>query len=99
MTAIVDALRSRFGVGPVCREIGLAESTYWHRKMRERDPSRRQREDVVLVAQIVTARTGKRAGYGQRRTWRHLTDQGIDVGRDRVARADADQPDVRCSAR
>jgi putative transposase len=82
----VDVLRDRYGVGPVCREIGFAESTYWHRKMRDRNPSRRVREDVVLTAQIITARTGHRRAYGQRRTWRELTDRGIEVGRDRVAR-------------
>jgi transposase InsO family protein len=70
----------------VCREIGFPESTYWHRKMRERDPSLRDRGDVVLVAQIITARTGHRRSYGQRRTWRELTDRGVDAGRDRVAR-------------
>lgn len=86
MTRIVDALRARFGVGPVCREIQFAQSTYWHRKLREREPSLRARRDVVLSAQIITARAGHRAAYGQRRTWRELTDRGVDVGRDRVAR-------------
>jgi len=38
------------------------------------------------MAQIVTARTGHRRHYGQRRTWRELTDAGVQVGRDRVAR-------------
>lgn len=82
----MDALRAKHGVGPVCREIGFPQSTYWHRKRRERDPSPRTRRDVVLVAQIITARTGHRAAYGQRRTWRELTDRGVEVGRDRVAR-------------
>ena len=86
MTRIVDTLRPRFGVGPVCREIGVATSSYYRRKVRERDPSARAREDVVLTAQIITARTGRRAGYGQKRTWLELADRGIDVGRDRVAR-------------
>lgn len=86
MTRIVDTLRGRFGVEPVCREIGFAASTYHHRKARERDPSARARGDVVLTAQIITARTGKKASYGQKRTWFALVDQGVDVGRDRVAR-------------
>jgi len=82
----VDAVRDRFGVGPVCREIGVPVSSYYHRTMREREPSARAREDVVLTAQIITARTGHRRSDGQRRTWRELTDRGVDVGRDRVAR-------------
>ena len=82
----MDALRAKHGVGPVCREICFPQSTYWHRKRREREPSARVRRDVVLTAQIITARAGHRAVYGQRRTWRELTDRGVDVGRDRVAR-------------
>jgi len=38
------------------------------------------------MAQIVTARTGHRCNYGHRRTWRELTDAGVQVGRDRVGR-------------
>lgn len=82
----MDTLRGRFGVGPVCREIGVPVSSYYHRKLREREPSARSRADVVLMAQIVTARTGHRCNYGQRRTWRELTDAGVQVGRDRVGR-------------
>ena len=86
MTRIVDTLRGRFGVEPVCREIGFAPSSYYHRKAREQDPSARARGDVVLTAQIITARTGRRASYGQKRTWLELSDRGVDVGRDRVGR-------------
>ena len=76
----------KYGVEPVCREIGVPVSTYYHRKLRQREPSTRAREDVVLTAQIITARTGYRRSYGQKRTWCELTDRGIEVGRDRVAR-------------
>lgn len=82
----MDALRARFGVGPVCREIAFPQSTYWHRKLREREPSTRVREDVVITAQISLVRTGRRWCYGQKRTWCELLDAGVDVGRDRVAR-------------
>jgi putative transposase len=82
----VDHLRVRFGVEPVCREIGVPTSTYYHRKLRQREPSARARQDVILTAQIITARTGHRRAYGQKRTWCELTDRGIDVGRDRVGR-------------
>lgn len=50
MTRIVDTLRPTFGVEPVCREIGFAPSTYYHHKMREREPCLRARGDVVLTA-------------------------------------------------
>ena len=79
-------LRPTFGVGPVCREIGVAPSSYYHRKYREVEPSVRAREDVVLTAQIITTRTGRRWCYGQKRTWWELVDHGVDVGRDRVGR-------------
>jgi transposase InsO family protein len=86
LTRIVDTLRSRFGVESVCREIGVAPSSYYHRKWREREPCDRAREDVVLTAQIVTARTDRKRNYGQKRTWLALLDSGVDVGRDRVGR-------------
>jgi len=86
LTAIVDGLRDKFGVGPVCREIGFPQSTYYHRKMREQNPSLRARGDVVLTARIALVRTGKRWCYGQKRTWCELLDAGVDVGRDRVTR-------------
>ena len=70
----------------MCREIGFASSSYYHRKGRERNPSARARADVVLTAQIITARTGRRQSCGQKRTWLELVDLGIDVGRDRVGR-------------
>lgn len=82
----MDTLRSRFGVEPVCREIGVAPSSYYRRKWREREPSDRARQDVVLTAQIITARTGRKRNYGQKRTWLALVDNGVDVGRDRVGR-------------
>ncbi len=86
MTRIIDTLGVTYGVEPVCREIGVPVSSYYHRKLRQRDPSARDREDVVLTAQIITARTGHRRVYGQKRTWLELTDLGVDVGRDRVGR-------------
>lgn len=86
MTRVVDVLGQKFGVEPVCREIGVAPSSYYHRKWREREPSDRARRDVVLTAQIVTARTDRRRNYGQKRTWLALLDGGVDVGRDRVGR-------------
>ena len=79
-------MRDTYGVEPVCREIGVPVSNYYRRKWREREPSARMRADVVLVAQIITARTGYRRVYGQKRTWCELVDRGVEVGRDRVGR-------------
>ena len=80
----MDEHRDRFGVEPVCRVLQVAVSTYYAR--RSRKPSRRELRDRELVAEIHAARAGYRRVYGVRKTWKQLRRQGVDVGRDRVAR-------------
>jgi putative transposase len=40
MIAFIEELRSVFGVGPICRVLGIAPSTYYEHKAVERDPDR-----------------------------------------------------------
>jgi putative transposase len=80
----VQERRRTFGVEPVCRALGVPVSTYYAR--RSRVPSRRELEDRKLVAEIHAARAGYRRVYGVRKTWKQLRRQGVEVGRDRVAR-------------
>jgi putative transposase len=84
MSAYIDAHRQRFGVEPICRTLGFAPSTYY--AARGRPPSARALADRQLVAQIHDARSGYRAVYGARKTWRELSRRGVQVGRDRVGR-------------
>jgi putative transposase len=84
VTRYVEERRDAFGVEPICRAIGVPVSTHYAR--RSRKPSRRALEDRKLVAEIYAARSGYRAVYGVRRTWKQLKRDGVEVGRDRVAR-------------
>jgi putative transposase len=84
MSAYIDAHRERFGVEPICRVLGIAPSSYYAHRCRP--PSARAIRDAELVGEIHAARSGYRAVYGVRKTWRELGRRGIEVGRDRIAR-------------
>ena len=84
MNRYIEQRRDAFGVEPICRAVGVPVSTYYAR--RSRKPSRRAREDEKLVAEIHAARVGYRRVYGVRKTWKQLQRNGVDVGRDHVAR-------------
>jgi len=84
VTRYVEERRDAFGVEPICEAIGVPVSTYYAR--RSRKPSRRAREDKKLVAEIHAARVGYRRVYGVRKTWKQLKRNGVEVGRDHVAR-------------
>lgn len=53
--AVIDHLRDRFEVEPVCRVLDLCPGTYYGRK--RRPPSARARRDAVLIEQIKSIRT------------------------------------------
>jgi len=84
VTRFVDQRRDVFGVEFVCGVLGVPVSTYYARKTRK--PSLRERQDRELVREIHAAREGYRRVYGVRKTWRQLGRNGVDAGRDRVAR-------------
>lgn len=84
MSAYIDQHRSRFGVEPICRTLGIAPSSYYAH--RSRPPSARALADEALVGEIHAARSGYRRVYGVRKTWRELGRRGTEVGRDRVGR-------------
>ena len=85
MTAYIDGRRDSFGVEPICRVLDVPVSTYYAR--RSRKPSARAVRDAELVVEIHAARTGSRAAYGVRKTWKQLRRRGVtDAGRERVAR-------------
>src|SRR5712691_8631422 len=68
----------------ICTAVGVPVSTYYAR--RSRKPSRRELGDRELISEIHAAREGYRRVYGVRKTWKQLKRQGVDVGRDHVAR-------------
>jgi transposase InsO family protein len=84
VTRYVETRRGVFGVEPICRTLGVPVSTYYAR--RSRKPSRRALEDRRLLVDLYAAREGYRRVYGVRKTWKQLRRQGVEIGRDRVAR-------------
>jgi putative transposase len=84
MTKYIDAHRDRFGVEPICQTLAVAPSTYY--AARSRPPSARAVRDAELKPEIARVHAGNFAVYGARKVWRQLGREGVDVGRDRVAR-------------
>ncbi len=76
--------RARFGVEPICRALAIAPSTYY--AARRRPPSARAVADAELKLDIARVYRDQFGVYGARKLWRALRREGVDVGRDRVAR-------------
>ncbi len=76
--------RARFGVEPICRALAIAPSTYY--AARSRLPSPRALADAELRLDIARVHRDQFGVYGARKLWRALRREGVDVGRDRVAR-------------
>ena len=68
----------------ICRQLDLSTSGYY--AWRQRKPSRRAKEDAVLVGKIAQSHRESRGTYGSPRIQDDLKDQGFEVGRRRVAR-------------
>jgi arginine repressor len=81
---MIDALRDRFGVEPICRALKLPTSTYYAHKRRA--PSARQRRDEQLKAEIRRVWDANYQVYGARKLWRQLQREGIQVARCTVER-------------
>ena len=89
MIAFIDDHRDVLGVGPVCRVLGIAPSTYYAFKAVERDPdlaSDRTKQDRQDMAAIKQAFDGSRGRYGARKVWHQLRRSGHDIARCRVER-------------
>ena len=68
----------------MCRVLEVSASGYY--AWRKRPASKRAREDGVLLRQIRTIHEASRQSYGVPRVYRELRENGVVVGRDRVAR-------------
>ena len=89
MIAFLDDHRGVFGVGPICRVLGIAPSTYYAFKTVEHDPdlaSDRARQDRLDMAAIKKAFDGSRGRYGARKVWHQLRRGGHDIARCTVER-------------
>ena len=84
MSAFIEAHRETFGVEPICRTLAVAPSTYY--AARDRPPSARSVRDAELRERIRELHAANYGVYGQRKVWHGLRREGVEVGRDRVAR-------------
>ena len=84
----INQNRERFGVEPICRTLAIAPSTYYAAS--SRPPSARRVRDEELKVEIARVHTENFNVYGIEKVWHQLSREGIQVGRDRVARLMAD---------
>ena len=81
---LIDGAKKDFPVQRLCRVLDVSESGYF--AWRSRFASRRQRQDMVLLAHVRSAFALSNVTYGRPRMTRELRDQGLTVGRRRTAR-------------
>ena len=89
MVRFIDDHREEYGVGPICKVLPIAPSTYYAHKAREADPalrSARARRDEELSTEIRRVWEANFRVYGVRKVWRQLNREGISVARCTVAR-------------
>ncbi|MCV5402415.1 IS3 family transposase [Escherichia coli] len=89
MMPLLDKLREQYGVGPLCSELHIAPSTYYHCQQQRHHPDKRsaraQRDDW-LKREIQRVYDENHQVYGVRKVWRQLLREGIRVARCTVAR-------------
>ncbi|HAW0213583.1 TPA: IS3 family transposase [Escherichia coli] len=86
---LLDKLREQYGVGPVCSELHIAPSTYYHCQQQRHHPDKRSaraQRDNWLKREIQRVYDENHQVYGVRKVWRQLLREGIRVARCTVAR-------------
>ena len=81
---LIDTAKKAFPVQRLCKVLGVSPSGYFAWK--DRPASRRQRDDMVLLAHVRSAFALSNGTYGSPRMTRELQDDGHLVGRRRTAR-------------
>lgn len=81
---LIDEAKKEFPVHRLCSVPGVSESGYFAWK--ERPASRRQNEDLILLAHIRSQFSTSNETYGAPRMHVELKEDGLEVGRHRVAR-------------
>jgi putative transposase len=80
----ITANRCRWGVEPICSALQIAPSTFY--AALGRTQSRRSQRDEQLKVDIERVHRENFGVYGIEKVWRQLKREGVEVGRDRVAR-------------
>ncbi|EER6671340.1 IS3 family transposase [Escherichia coli] len=86
---LLDKLREQYGGGPVCSELHIAPSTYYHCQQQRHHPDKRSaraQHDDWLKREIQRVYDENHQVYGVRKVWRQLLREGIRVARCTVAR-------------
>ncbi|AWN78634.1 IS3-like element IS629 family transposase [Escherichia coli O145] len=86
---LLDKLREQYGVGPLCSELHIAPSTYYHCQQQRHHPDKRSaraQHDDWLKKEIQRVYDENHKVYGVRKVWRQLLREGIRVARCTVAR-------------
>nr|WP_199900082.1 IS3 family transposase [Escherichia coli] len=89
MMPLLDKLREQYGGGPVCSELHIAPSTYYHCQQQRHHPDKRSaraQHDDWLKREIQRVYDENHEVYGVRKVWRQLLREGIRVARCTVAR-------------
>ncbi|WP_434057320.1 IS3 family transposase [Escherichia coli] len=89
MMPLLDKLREQYGVRPVCSELHIAPSTYYHCQQQRHHPDKRSaraQHDDWLKREIQRVYDENHQVYGVRKVWRQLLREGIRVARCTVAR-------------
>ena len=81
---LIDRAKKEFPVQRLCKVLGVSQSGYFAWK--DRPASRRQREDMVLLAHVRSAFALSNGTYGSPRMTHELCGEGLTVGRRRTAR-------------
>ena len=80
----IDQAKKEFPAYRLCKVLGVSQSGYFSWK--DRPASRRQHEDMVMLAHVRSAYTLSHETYGSPRMTRELQDSGFAIGRRRTAR-------------
>jgi putative transposase len=80
----VKANQANYPIATMCRVLGVSTSGYY--AWLKRQSSQRSREDAILTDQIRWIHLRSRGTYGSPRIHAELRDEGVHVGRKRVAR-------------
>jgi putative transposase len=81
---LIEAERTNFPIPLMCRMLGVSKSGYYD--WRDRQPSKRSREDAALTAKIREIHRRSRETYGCPRIHAELRSLGMCCSRKRVAR-------------
>jgi putative transposase len=81
---VIEAEKAKVPVRRSCALLNVSESGFY--AWQNREPSQRQRDDMVLLAHVRSQFFTSHETYGSPRMTVELNEAGVDVGRHRVAR-------------